>query len=36
MLGIQGDFVSNALLPSGLSIGHAVSHGYGWIEQKNA
>jgi hypothetical protein len=31
MLGIQGDFVSNALLPSGLAIGHAVSHGHGWI-----
>jgi hypothetical protein len=31
MLGIKGDFVSNALLPSGLAIGHAVSHGYGWI-----
>jgi hypothetical protein len=34
MLGIQGDFVSNALLPSGLGIGHAVSHGYGWIVPK--
>ncbi|MEN8221182.1 MAG: CRISPR-associated endonuclease Cas6 [Pseudomonadota bacterium] len=31
MLGIKGDFVSNALLPSGLAIGHAVSHGYGWM-----
>lgn len=31
MLGIQGNFASNALLPPGLAIGHAVSHGYGWI-----
>ncbi len=33
LLGISGEFVSNALLPSGFSIGHAVSHGYGWIER---
>ncbi len=32
MLGIKGDFACNALLPSGLGIGQAVSHGYGWIE----
>ena len=31
MLGIKGEFVSNALLPEGLGIGHAVSHGYGWF-----
>jgi len=31
MLGIKGQFVSNALLPDGLAIGHAVSHGYGWF-----
>jgi hypothetical protein len=31
-LGISGEFVSNALLPDGFAIGHAVSHGYGWIE----
>ena len=31
LLGLSGDFVCNAVLPSGLAIGHAVSHGYGWI-----
>lgn len=32
LLGVTGDFVANALLPCGFAIGHAVSHGYGWIE----
>lgn len=32
LIGISGEFVSNALLPSGIGIGHAVSHGYGWIQ----
>lgn len=31
MIGLIGNFVTNALLPEGFSIGHAVSHGYGWI-----
>ena len=31
MMGIEGSFVTSALLPSGFSIGHAVSHGYGWV-----
>ncbi|HOB62024.1 MAG TPA: CRISPR-associated endonuclease Cas6 [Candidatus Competibacteraceae bacterium] len=31
LIGLQGEFVSNAVLPDGLGIGHAVSHGYGWI-----
>lgn len=31
LIGVQGEFVSNALLPNGLGIGHAVSHGFGWL-----
>jgi hypothetical protein len=31
LLGISGDFLCNAVLPDGLGIGHAVSHGFGWI-----
>jgi hypothetical protein len=31
LLGLTGRFVCNALLPPGFAIGHAVSHGYGWI-----
>lgn len=31
LIGLQGEFVSNAVLPDGLGIGHAPSHGYGWI-----
>ncbi|MCP5421235.1 MAG: hypothetical protein H6969_12220 [Gammaproteobacteria bacterium] len=31
LMGIQGQFVSNAVLPDGFAIGHAVSHGYGWL-----
>ncbi len=34
LLGITGEFACNALLPSGFAFGHAVSHGYGWIERK--
>lgn len=33
LLGIEGRFVCNAVLPRGFAIGHAVSHGYGWILQ---
>jgi len=33
-LGITGEFACNALLPSGFAFGHAVSHGYGWIERR--
>lgn len=32
LLGFVGRFTTNAALPSGLAIGHAVSHGYGWLE----
>ncbi len=35
LLGLSGGFVSNALLPSGFAIGHASSHGYGWIVPEN-
>lgn len=31
LLGIHGTFVCNAVLPEGFAIGHAVSHGYGWL-----
>lgn len=31
LLGLFGRFVSNAALPAGFAIGHAVSHGFGWI-----
>jgi hypothetical protein len=31
MIGIEGNLVTNLLLPSGFAVGHAVSHGYGWI-----
>ncbi len=30
--GIQGRFVTNAVLPDDFAIGHAVSHGFGWIK----
>jgi hypothetical protein len=33
MMGIQGSFATNAVLPNGFAVGHAVSHGYGWIVQ---
>jgi hypothetical protein len=29
--GIQGRFATNAILPNNFAIGHAVSHGFGWI-----
>jgi hypothetical protein len=32
LLGLTGGFLANALLPPGFALGHAVSHGYGWIE----
>lgn len=32
LLGIGGRFATNAFLPENFAIGHAVSHGYGWIE----
>ncbi|MEZ5582075.1 MAG: CRISPR-associated endonuclease Cas6 [Candidatus Competibacteraceae bacterium] len=31
LMGILGLFVCNAVLPDGFAIGHAVSHGYGWL-----
>ena len=31
LIGIGGDLVSNAVLPDGFAVGHAVSHGFGWI-----
>jgi len=31
LLGLSGRLVCNAELPSGFAIGHAVSHGFGWI-----
>lgn len=36
LLGLCGGFASNALLPDGLAIGHAVSHGYGWLAAARA
>jgi len=33
LLGFEGEFVANALLPRGLGIGKTVSHGYGAIER---
>jgi hypothetical protein len=36
LLGLTGRFVCNAVLPDGLAIGHAVSHGYGWIVPANS
>jgi hypothetical protein len=31
LLGLTGEFATNAVLPDGFSFGHAVSHGYGWL-----
>lgn len=31
LTGIQGRFATNAILPNDFAIGHAVSHGFGWI-----
>jgi len=33
LLGLGGEFVCNAHLPDGLALGHAVSHGYGWLSR---
>lgn len=33
LTGILGTLVTNADLPSGVAIGKAVSHGFGWIER---
>ncbi|MEY3220309.1 MAG: hypothetical protein RIT27_1666 [Pseudomonadota bacterium] len=35
LLGISGEFITNAILPNDFAFGHAVSHGYGWIEKKD-
>jgi hypothetical protein len=35
MIGITGSFATNAIVPCGFAIGHAVSHGYGWIVPAN-
>lgn len=32
LLGISGEFVGNAVIPDGLAVGHAVSHGFGWMK----
>lgn len=31
LTGILGRFATNAVLPDDFAVGHAVSHGYGWI-----
>lgn len=31
LIGIDGEMACNAVLPEGLAIGHAVSHGFGWL-----
>jgi hypothetical protein len=31
LLGLGGRLITNAVLPDGLGIGHATSHGFGWI-----
>ena len=33
LIGLFGDFVTNAWLPDGFSFGHAVSHGFGWVRR---
>lgn len=33
LLGLTGEFVCNAHLPDGLALGHAVSHGFGWLSR---
>lgn len=35
LVGIKGGFVCNAVLPDGFALGHATSHGYGWIACNN-
>lgn len=32
LLGISGEFFCNAVIPDGLAVGHAVSHGFGWMK----
>lgn len=32
LLGLRGQFISNAVLPADFALGHAVSHGYGWVQ----
>jgi len=32
LLGFGGEIVCNAALPAGFAIGHAVSHGFGWLQ----
>ena len=32
LYGIRGRFATNAFLPKHFAVGHAVSHGYGWIK----
>lgn len=32
LLGVSGEFICNAIIPDGLALGHAVSHGFGWIK----
>ena len=32
LLGVIGEFICNAIIPDGLALGHAVSHGFGWIK----
>ncbi|MCB9234476.1 MAG: CRISPR-associated endonuclease Cas6 [Bacteroidia bacterium] len=34
LLGFEGEFVSNVLLPSGIGLGKSVSRGYGMVRQK--
>jgi hypothetical protein len=31
LLGLTGELATNAVLPDGFAIGHAVSHGFGWL-----
>ncbi len=31
LLGISGKLLCNAVLPDGFALGHAVSHGFGWL-----
>jgi len=33
LIGITGWFATNAILADGFAFGHAVSHGYGWIQR---
>lgn len=33
LLGLTGTFLCNAHLPDGLALGHAVSHGFGWLSR---